>query len=234
MNILIVEDDELLASQIIQVFESKIITNRIRIIWSLLEFSRETHLLCSYDIILTDLQLGDDERDLQGYRVIELIRERDMTIPIIVISGRGELDTLRMAFDLWASDYLIKPLRLRELELRVCNWFRQYHFAGMRCQEKNYILWSLRYCPMTNEFYKNDTKIVLTRMNKYIFTLFFTHSEELLHHTLLREKIWWDRSTIVDRNLRVTILRLKKSLSPYGMDQWISNVRGEGYIFESR
>ena len=54
MNILIVEDDETLASQIAQVFDSKVISNRIRILHSSLDFVREIHLLSAYDIILTD------------------------------------------------------------------------------------------------------------------------------------------------------------------------------------
>lgn len=234
MNILIIEDDEILASQIANVFESKVISNRIRILHSSLEFVRELHLIGAYDIILTDLQLSKDSEELWWYKVIQLIRERDMDKPIIVISWRWEIDTLRKAFDLWASDYIIKPMRLKELELRVINWFRQYNFLGIRLAWKIYNLGNLEYDLDKNEFYKNWNKLKLTRTNKYLLSVFFSHSWKILRDEFLREKIWWDRTTIVERNLRVSILRLKQSLEEYGLSNWITNIRGEGYIFEPR
>lgn len=56
MNLLIIEDDILLASQIARVFAGRLVTNRIRMIHSSLEFTREIHLIRSYDIVITDLQ----------------------------------------------------------------------------------------------------------------------------------------------------------------------------------
>lgn len=231
MNILIIEDDQDLARQILQVFETKVISNRIRVLHNFLDFVRESHLISAYDIILTDLQLSENTTDLLGYKIIQLVRERDLDIPIIVISWRGEIDTLRKAFDLWASDYLMKPMRLRELEIRVMNWFRQYQFLWVRLSEKTYTQWALEYNMEKNEFYIAHEKMVLTKMNKYILSLFFSHSWKILSDEFLREKIWWDRANIVDRNLRVTILRLKKALEPYGISEYITNVRGEGYVF---
>lgn len=234
MNILIIEDDLLLADHIFHTFETRIISNRIRVLHSFAQFTRELHLISAYDIILTDLQLSDDTRELNGYKVIELVRERTPDTPIIVISCRGEIEVLRKAFDLWASDYIIKPLRLKELELRVMNWFRQYQFSGIRFSEKSYTIGSLEYNLDKNEFFKYGSKIHLTKMNRYILSLFFSHAWKILTDEFLREKIWWDRTNIVERNLRVTIMRLKKSLEPYGIADWISNIRWEWYILIAR
>lgn len=234
MNILIIEDDEVFASQIAHTFESRVISNRIRILHSPLEFVREIHLIWAYDIILTDLQLSKDAEELWWYKIIQLIRERDMDKPIIVISWRWEIDTLRKAFDLWASDYLIKPIRLKELELRVINWFRQYNFLGIRLAWRIYSIKDLEYDLDKNEFYKTGNKLKLTRTNKYLLSVFFSHSWKVLCDEFLREKIWWDRTAIVERNLRVSILRLKQALKEYGISDWISNVRGEGYILEPK
>jgi len=64
MNILIIEDDTFLASEIAQLFSSRIASNRIRVLHSANEFVQEIHLIESYDIILTDLQLSDDPNNL--------------------------------------------------------------------------------------------------------------------------------------------------------------------------
>ena len=57
MNILIVEDDVFLAERIGDVFRSKVISNRVKIVHSYLSFSEQVPILSSYDIILTDLSL---------------------------------------------------------------------------------------------------------------------------------------------------------------------------------
>lgn len=234
MNILIIEDDNFLAKQISRIFASQIISNRIRVIASLSAFLWEIDLIWGYDIILTDLQLSENSSECNWFQVIELIRDHNSNIPIIVISGRWEIDILRRAFELWASDYLIKPLRLCELELRVRNWFRLYHFAGMKLSNKICILESLEYHIDTNEFLRNGIKINLTRMDKYLLFLFFSSARKIIPNTTLREKIWWDRTHIVERNLRITIMRLKKSLQPYHMESWITNIHWEWYIFHPR
>lgn len=234
MNILIIEDDETLAYQIANVFDAKIISNRIKILHSPLEFITELPFISTYDIIITDLQLWENSIDLWWYKIIQLIRERNIKIPIIVLSWRSEIDVLRTAFDLWASDYLIKPIRLKELELRVLNWFRQYQFFWIELIWKIYTINGLEYNLDKNQFYKDGAGIMLTRMNKYLLSLFFSHSEKILKEEYLKEKIWWDHTLEVKRNLRIAILRLKKALEPYEISDWISNVRWEWYIFQPK
>jgi response regulator of citrate/malate metabolism len=57
MNILIIEDDLFLADNIKNIFEKKIITNRIKIISNYVEFCRELSSIKGYDIILVDILL---------------------------------------------------------------------------------------------------------------------------------------------------------------------------------
>lgn len=92
---------------------------------------RESTALASYDIVLTDLKLLNASKELCGYKVIRTIRAQKLTIPIVVISGMSDIDRLREAFDHGASDYLVKPLRLKELELRVSNWFKNYQLSRL-------------------------------------------------------------------------------------------------------
>jgi FixJ family two-component response regulator len=98
MNILIVEDDITLASNIADTFASCVITNQITIISCPLDFIRQLDRVEIYDIVITDLILSPDTQDLWGYRVIEILREKGISIPIIVMSGRGDIDILRAAF----------------------------------------------------------------------------------------------------------------------------------------
>ena len=119
-----------LAKKIGEIFQSKVISNRVKIVHSFLEFLEELSSVSSYDIVLTDLKLSDKSTtELCGYKIIRLIREKRVKIPIVVISGFSDMDRLRLAFEYGASDYIIKPIRLKELELRIINWFKNYLFC---------------------------------------------------------------------------------------------------------
>lgn len=231
MNILIIEDDVFLATKIAKTFESKIIINRVKIVHSYFGFLDELSIVKSYDIILVDLKLSDDNRELCGYKIIRVIREKQVHIPIVVVSGFTDIDRLRLAFEYGANDYITKPIRLRELEIRVLNWFKNYYFSNITSADIIHFYKNLKYDLSKNEFYFNETLIPLTKNNKYILSLFFAKPEKLLEESFLREKIWGDMCIMTDRNLRVNILRLKRALLPFGIDTWIQNIRGEGYLF---
>jgi DNA-binding response OmpR family regulator len=56
--------------------------------------------------------------------------------------------------------------------------------------------------------------------------------EKLISESSLKDKLWWDREILKERNLRVNILRLKNSLKPIWIDEWIHNKRWEGYLLK--
>lgn len=230
MNILIIEDDVLLAEKIKNIFQSKVITNRVCVSHSLKDFIHQLPILSSYDIILTDIKLSHQHSNIDGYEIIQMIRKKNIKIPIVVISGNANIDRLRYAFECWANDYIIKPLRLKELEVRIMNWFKNYYLSNISFLGRIHYYKDLSYNIDTNEFYFKDIHIPLTKNNKYILSLFFAHPEKLLSENFLVEKIWWDIYLIVNRNLRINILRLKKWLSPFWIDSRIQNIHGEWYL----
>lgn len=230
MNILIIEDDLFLARNIEKIFEKKVITNRIKIISNYIQFSRELTNINSYDIILVDIFLWPNE-EKTGIDFISLIREKNKSIPVIVVSWYDDLSYLERAFSVWANDYMTKPFRFRELEIRVFKWFSIYFYSDLQATENLNYFW-LEYNLCKNEFYYNWEVLELTKSNKYLLSLFLSNREALLKENFLIEKIWWDISCIIERNLRVSILRLKRALEIYNLDSWICNIRGEWYIFK--
>lgn len=76
MNILIIEDNVFLANRIAKIFESKVITNRVRVTHSFLEFLQELPIINSYDIVLVDLKLSENTLELCGYKIIREIRAK--------------------------------------------------------------------------------------------------------------------------------------------------------------
>jgi len=160
-----------------------------------------------------------------------MIRHKSDTIPIIIISCLWHIDWLEKGFLIWVNDYLVKPFRLRELELRVNRWFRTFLYNKLKTK-KELVYYSLRKDLFSWDFYYKDKKINLTKNSKFILTLFLQSPETLITDRFLIDKIWWDVSSVIERNPRVNITRLKKSLVEFWIDYWVHNVRGEGYILK--
>lgn len=233
MNILIIDDDILLAEKIRLIFEKKIISNRIKILSNYQEFLRELVVIKSYDIILIDIILEKNWLK-NGIDIVNIIRKEDKCIPLIIISWLDDICWLEKAFKKWASDYIIKPFRLKELELRIYKWFKIYFYSN-KSNDCDFLMYEdLVYNLEENSFYYNDEKLNLTKWQKYLLWVFITNKERILSERFLIEKIWGDIWFVVERNLRIVILRLKKSLIPYWLDVWIKNIRWEWYIFEKK
>src|SRR5689334_25336417 len=73
------------------------------------------------DAVLLDLMLPDDN----GYRVCETLRQRDETVPIIILTAKAqETDKIR-GLDAGADDYVTKPFSVAELLARTNAIFRR-------------------------------------------------------------------------------------------------------------
>lgn len=232
MNLLIIEDDSFLAWKIKTIFQKKVLINRVKILSDYKEFLSELYLINSYDLVLVDILLWD-EKDNNWIDIIRKIRDKNNILPIIIISGLNDVWWLKLAFETWASDYLCKPFRLAELEVRALKCFNNF-LTISNATYNSYIEFSwLKYYFNTNEFYFDWNKMKITKLNKYILLLFIKNKGNLLTNLYLIEKIWWD-SNLVDRNLRVVIFRLKQNLKIYWIDNLIENIRGEGYILKKK
>lgn len=231
MNILIIEDDIFLSANIKKIFKKRVITNLITLISSYEGFIKELPVIKSYDIILVDIKLKDLHHQ-NWLDIIKMLRSKNIVVPIVVMSWFNDISLIDEAFRIWASDYITKPFRLQELDLRIMRWFRAYCVNLILSNSQVLSYKKMQYKFDTNDFYYKDIKIPLTKKSKFILLQLLLQSEKLITETSLREKIWWDRETLKSRNLRVNILRLKKSLSTFWIENRIQNKRGEGYILK--
>ena len=228
MNILIIEDDIFLAKNLEKVFKKNKNFNRVKSIKSYDSFLKELFSIKDYDIILVDIILWKDNYWIE---IVKNIRWKNIKVPIVIMSWINDLRMIKEAFDIWVNDYICKPFRLAELELRILKWFNDFLFTNKDFWN-NFIKYDLlKYDFQKNIFYINNKKIILSKLNKYVLLLFISKSEILLSEIYLIEKIWWDPN-LTDRNLRVIISRLKASLKEYWIDWWIKNIRWEWYILE--
>lgn len=232
MNILIIEDNIILAKKIANIFRLTTNFNNIKLIHSYDSFLKEYHIINSYDIIIVDIILEKNCYSSKNWiNIVNLIRKKSETIPIIIISWLSDINWLDNAFWSWVNDYLVKPFRLKELQIRIDRWYRCFLYNNVKIK-KTLIYYDLKKDLYKWEFYYKNKKINLTKNSKFILTIFIKNSEKLLTNLFLIDKIWWDISSVIERNPRVNITRLKKSLEIVWISNWIVNIRWEWYILK--
>lgn len=81
------------------------------------DFTSGVDLIASFkpDIIFSDIILGNDD----GLDVLKQVRDFNLTVPVIMITGQPSIDTAAEAVRLGAYDYMVKPI-VKDSLLRVC------------------------------------------------------------------------------------------------------------------
>ena len=67
------------------------------------------------DLIITDIMMPK----MNGYELIKELREADYNIPILVITAKSDLDDKKEGYKLGADDYIVKPIDIDELPLKI-------------------------------------------------------------------------------------------------------------------
>ena len=112
VNLLVVEDEERIASFLVKGLRA----HGYSVEW--VSSGREALLrVTEADISLVILDLGLP--DLDGLEVLEGLRERGATVPVLVLSARGRVDDRVKGLNLGADDYLAKPFAFEELLARI-------------------------------------------------------------------------------------------------------------------
>ena len=123
MKILIVEDEKSLQDSIHSYLSEE--GYECQSAFSLRE-AEEFICLYIYDCVLLDVNLPDGS----GLDLIKLIKTRNSTTGIIIISARETLDDRIKGLKLGADDYIVKPFHLSELNARVFSLMRRIQFKG--------------------------------------------------------------------------------------------------------
>lgn len=233
MNILIIDDDRVLIKNIKKAFKFYNFCNRVDVLYSYVEFLHHNTNIRYYDIILLDVNLWWNQSKT-GFDILNHIRDLKISIPIIMISWYDEYSFIRKSFLLGAHDYIQKPFRNRELQIRIQRWFHNYIISEYSTWKKQLIYKDIIFDLIEYEFYIWETKIYFSKWEKYLFSLFFIYKEKLLTYNFLSEKIWWWWDIDKSSALRIKIMRLKRQLALHWMQNDIVTVRWEWHILQRK
>ncbi|MCX6052633.1 MAG: response regulator transcription factor [Campylobacterales bacterium] len=217
MNVLIIEDDELTAKQLLQLLKSEKYSCDVACGY----FDAKEYLdKNSYSIVLLDWNLGDGD----GLTLLREIRDTNfITTPILMLSANSEIDSRVQVLDSGADDYLCKPYSNIELLARMRVLLRK----GSKEKSSVICVDDITLNITTHEVFVNDALIDLTLAEFDLMELFMKNQNIVLTKYQLSEHLNKDNYRVIHSNLvDVHIKNLRKKLD---RKDFIKNVRGVGY-----
>ncbi len=81
-----------------------------------------------YDLLISDIMMPV----MDGYELVQSLREANMTPPVLMITAKDGFDDMRQGFLAGADDYMVKPVNVNEILLRVQALLRRARVANER------------------------------------------------------------------------------------------------------
>ena len=225
-TVLIVDDDEAVSTMLYKVIRSNgLQAETVSSGEAALERIGQT----AYDLILLDVNLSG----MDGFQVVQAVRQRGIKTPIIIVSGRKEdYDTL-YGLDIGADDYVTKPFNPITLGAKVKALIRRSrdHLPGA---DSILTAGPFTYNTSTLRFYKDGEEIFLSAKENAMMKLFMDNVNRIFSKDMLYDLIWGE--AIIDENaIMVYINRLRAKIEEDpAKPAYIQTVRGLGYRFVVR
>ena len=159
------------------------------------------------DAILLDLGLPD----MDGLEIIQRLREWS-SVPIIVISARGQERDKVAALDAGADDYLTKPFGMEELIARLRAVMRRTQ--KIPGQEDSAILEldDLKIDLSKRQIFAQGKEIRLTPVEYKLLAVFARHAGKVITHKQLMQEVWGPEYHDEGQNLRVAVYQLRHKI----------------------
>lgn len=172
------------------------------------------------DLIISDLMMPE----LDGYELTKQLREANYNMPILIITAREDFESKQKGFSLGTDDYMVKPIDVNEMVLRVGALLRRAKIANehrINCgnTELDYDSLSVR-----NE----DKTAVLPQKEFYLLYKLISYPDRIFTRQQLMDEIWGMESESDARTVDVHINRLRERFKD-NADFEIITVRGLGY-----
>lgn len=228
-KILIVDDDNNIAELISlyltkECFETRIVEDG--------EAALKEFKLFSPDLVLLDLMLPG----IDGYEVCREIRKTS-SIPIIMLSAKGEIFDKVLGLELGADDYMIKPFDSKELVARVKAVLRRYKMPAAK-ENKGADAELVEYPDLSinlsnySVIYNGKTVDMPPKELELLYFLASSPNQVFTREQLL-DNIWGYEYLGDTRTVDVHIKRIREKISDH--ESWaLATVWGIGYKFETK
>ena len=172
------------------------------------------------DLIISDIMMPG----VDGFEFARNVRELNQEIPILFMTARDDIASKQRGFRIGVDDYMVKPIDLDELFLRIGALLRRAKIASSRKLE----IGSFVMDADEHTAYLGDEEIALTNREFSILYKLLSYPKKTFTRTQLMDEFWDADTDTAPRAVDVYMTKLRSKLS--GCEDFeIKTVHGLGY-----
>lgn len=178
----------------------------------------------SVGLVLLDVSLPE----LDGHKVLELIRQERPDLPVLMLTARDDVKNKVRALDSGADDYLTKPFAFEELTARIRVLARRFEPTEPTELRAGVLHIDL----LAHQVRQGGRRVELSSREFALLACFMGHRDQVLSRQQILSEIWgYDfdpGSNVVD----VYVRYLRQKIDEQGKPSYITTIRGVGYKFD--
>ncbi|MDP3723421.1 MAG: response regulator transcription factor [Candidatus Omnitrophota bacterium] len=221
MRILLVEDDARVASFIRRGLREEHYTVDVARDGEEALFLAQTG---EYDLIILDLLLPKRG----GLDVLRTLRAERLTVPVLILTAKDDLDDKVKGLNAGADDYLAKPFGFEELLARVRALLRRRGDLTptvLRAAD-------LEVDVLRHQVTRGGRELVLTNREYALLEFFLRHANEVVTRTMLAEHVWEHDFDPLSNVIDVHVARLRRKIDERASRKLLQTIRGRGYMLK--
>lgn len=219
MNILLIEDDAVLADGLIHTLGK---SGYLVTCATTGTYAEQLLQAQDFDLIVLDLGLPD----IDGLDLLRRFRRRKVPLPIMILTARDGVNDRIEGIEQGADDYLTKPFELRELEARI-------HALIRRCYggfSNNIVIGQLTLDTHNHQVLVDGRPLILSAREYGLLEIFLMQAGKVVCKDRIAQRLAVDGDALTDNAIEIYVHRLRKRIEPYGAV--IRTIRGLGYLLE--
>jgi DNA-binding response OmpR family regulator len=177
------------------------------------------------DLILLDIMLPK----INGYEICRLIRKENLTMPIIMLTAKGEESDIVLGLNLGADDYVTKPFSIKELLARAAAFLRR----SKQAEQDIYEFADYRLDIPARKLTRQGKEVKLSPKEFKLLEYFLKRQGRALTRDEILNAVWGYDCYVGSRSIDrfITTLRNKIESDPHD-PTFIHTIREIGYKFE--
>lgn len=189
-----------------------------------------------WDLILLDIMLPG----INGLEVLRRIRKLS-SVPVILLTARGDTLDKVSGLDAGADDYLPKPFAIEELLARIRSLLRRKNAWGSETvsaqatstQDEGLLFFrNITLNPKSREVSLDGQLLALTKTEYQLLFCLMSHKNEALSREQIMNMVWGQEHYIDPNSVDVYVRYLRNKLDVAGKESCITTLRGIGYIMK--
>jgi two-component system OmpR family response regulator len=179
-----------------------------------------------FDLLIVDWMLPD----LDGIQIVRRLRSAEISMPVLMLTARSQIEDRVQGLDAGADDYLPKPFAFAELLARVralLRWPREEKQADSVLTAGDVTL-----DPVRHVVWRGGQRIDLSAREFALLATLIQRPGQVFTRSILLDTVWGGSEDVYTNVVDLYVSYLRKKLDRDDKPSHIRNVRGVGYILD--